>query len=103
MKGIDSLFSRGLAPILGENKFFTKDSIKANLQSVVKEGPKITKSNNLQKNDVLNSALSKSRLRNILEKNKDAQIKSVVRRDNSKSVSPYQRISVAASNSPHKV
>jgi hypothetical protein len=65
MKGIDTLFSRGLAPISGENKFFNKDTIKANLQSVVKEGPKICKSIS-QKTEMENIALSKSRLRNIL-------------------------------------
>lgn len=38
----------------------------------------------------------------ILEKNKDAQIKSVIRRDNSRSLSPYQRINVVNGNSPLK-
>lgn len=49
--------------------------------------------------------MNKSRLRTILEKNKDAQIKSVIRRDNSKSLSPYQRISPVAANatSPNKI
>jgi len=47
--------------------------------------------------------LNKSRLRTILEKNKDAQIKSVIRRDNSRSLSPYQRISPTANTSPNKI
>lgn len=45
MKGIDSLFSKGLAPapIDTHNKPFTKQTIKANLLTVVKEGPKQNK------------------------------------------------------------
>jgi hypothetical protein len=65
MRGIDTLFSRGLAPAQGEGKYFNKETIKANLQSVVKEGPKICKSIS-KKNEMANIALSKSRLRNIL-------------------------------------
>jgi hypothetical protein len=51
MKGIDTLFSRGLAPGVVENKYFNKETIKANLQTVVKEGPKICKSITTQKNN----------------------------------------------------
>ena len=47
--------------------------------------------------------MNKSRLRTILEKNKDAQIKSVIRRDNLRSLSPYQRISPTANTSPNKI
>jgi hypothetical protein len=108
MKGIDNLFTRG-RPTISNNpqtKFFNKETIKANLQSVVKEGPIKP-----HKKETIPSNLTKSRLRSILEKDKEAQIKSVVRKDNSRNLSPYQKISATPNatpnvspnaNSPHK-
>ena len=97
MKGIDTLFSNRIATGSANSanaehnsKPFSKELIKANLHSVVKD---VSKSDKIDSQTKENGALTKSRLRTILEKNKDAQIKSVIRRDKSRSVSPYQRIS----------
>lgn len=66
MKGIDSLFSRGLNNSGDSfNKQFSKDIIKSNLQFVVKEAPKVVKAAS-QENDGDGGALNKSRLRTIL-------------------------------------
>lgn len=87
LKGIDSLFSRSAAgqPV----KPFNRDAIKANLHSVVKYTPKAEK----QEGSCEKPNLTKSRLRTILHTNKDNQLECVIRREKSRSISPYQRIS----------
>lgn len=68
MKGIDSLFSRGLSSSSDNNsKPFSKEIIKSNLKFVVKEGNRDKCSSD---NDINGTSLNKSRLRTILEKNK---------------------------------
>lgn len=88
-KGIDNIFSKNLAaPSKLPAKSFNREAIKSNLHSVVKKAYKNDKSD-----PQADTNLSKSRLRTILEKNKNAQLNSVIRRDHSRSPSPYQCIS----------
>ena len=86
MKGIDSLFSRSLA-----TQNLGKDTIKSNLHSVLKNSSK--PNHGISPSEKLN----KSRHKVILERNRGSQLKSVIKRDNSRSVSPYQCISPADS------
>lgn len=64
MKGIDSLFSKGLSTSTDNNlKPFSKEVIRSNLKFVVKEGNRGKCSNDI---DINGTSLNKSRLRTIL-------------------------------------
>ncbi len=84
LKGIDNLFSQKLS-LQPQKKIFTKDLIKKNLQTVVRKANNQKSFSKLE--DV--SPNNKSRLRNILEHNKEEKIRSVVKKNTEKrSTSP---------------
>jgi hypothetical protein len=102
MRGIDSLFSHKLAtqplnthvvrPQDGRSAF-NKDTIKKSLHRVIKKGENARSPSFITRNP---SPISKSRLKVLLEDNKEERLRSVVkRRENGRSeTSPYRKIEV---------
>jgi hypothetical protein len=85
MKGIDSLFSQKLITQEGvqtaprapnARSTFNKDTIKKSLQNVIKKGE-----GHRSPSQNSRSPISKSRLKIILENNKDERLRSVVKRN----------------------
>ena len=102
MKGIDSLFSQKLITqeevqtvlrATNVRSTFNKATIKKSLKSIIKkgEGNRSPSENSRQP-----SPISKSRLKIILENNKDERLRSVVKRNENcqRETSPYSKIEV---------
>jgi len=106
MKSIDNLFSDKLfsneSINLGKNQppkglqnkaNFNRETIKKSLHSIIRKDNEAERSPNCKK-DNSPSQISKSRLKVILEHNKNERIKSVIKRsvNNREETSPYKKI-----------